>query len=219
MKSKIIILILLAAIVAGAFYILTTDNHAIEFKDGQILDKRSPDEKLFYDLSMMHALVNSIDITGSHAKISLAYQGDSQNLLKDYAAMNLVTIENAPWTETVTINFEKGPKLTTNAGDTLALYAGEIDAKQYVDTIISGTEKGATEKKAKPEPIVEKSNSLNSETSADCTDSRKAYQGYIDAYNKMTDLMAEGRGETQEAKDAYKSYKEKKACYEERINK
>jgi len=42
----------------------------------------------------------------------------------------------------------------------------------------------------------------------------KAYQDYIDAYNKYTDLVSEGKGDSPEAQIAYKGYKETKERYE-----
>jgi len=42
-----------------------------------------------------------------------------------------------------------------------------------------------------------------------------AYQEYIVAYNKLTDLMSEGKGDTPEAQQAYKEYKTAKERYEQ----
>ncbi|MFO8056445.1 MAG: hypothetical protein R6V10_04030 [bacterium] len=50
-------------------------------------------------------------------------------------------------------------------------------------------------------------------------DARKAYQEYISAYNRLTDLMSQGKGDTPEAKKAYQDYKKAKARYEKAINK
>ena len=41
-----------------------------------------------------------------------------------------------------------------------------------------------------------------------------AYQQYIEAYNKLTQLMSQGKGETPQAQAAYKDYAYKKAQYE-----
>jgi len=49
-------------------------------------------------------------------------------------------------------------------------------------------------------------------------DAGEAYQQYIAAYNKLTSLMAEGKGDTPEAQEAYEEYKAAKACYESRIS-
>lgn len=43
----------------------------------------------------------------------------------------------------------------------------------------------------------------------------KAYQEYIAAYNKLTDLMSQGLGDTPEARQAYAEYKEAKQKYEQ----
>jgi len=40
------------------------------------------------------------------------------------------------------------------------------------------------------------------------------YQKYIQAYNKLTDSMAKGKGHTPEAEQAYEEYKEAKGAYE-----
>ncbi len=48
-------------------------------------------------------------------------------------------------------------------------------------------------------------------TSKEATD---AYQDYIDAYNKLTELMSEGKGDTPEGQQAYREYKEAKEKYE-----
>lgn len=44
-----------------------------------------------------------------------------------------------------------------------------------------------------------------------------AYQQYIAAYNKLTDLMAKGKGHTPEAKLAYEEYKKAKRRYEQLV--
>ena len=43
----------------------------------------------------------------------------------------------------------------------------------------------------------------------------KAYQDYIEAYNKLTELMSAGKGDTPEAQQAYQEYKEAKEIYEQ----
>ncbi|MFH1588570.1 MAG: hypothetical protein ABIA76_04505 [Candidatus Diapherotrites archaeon] len=43
----------------------------------------------------------------------------------------------------------------------------------------------------------------------------EAYQKYIAAYNKLTELMAQGKGDTPEAQQAYQEYKEAKENYEQ----
>jgi hypothetical protein len=45
-------------------------------------------------------------------------------------------------------------------------------------------------------------------------DSRRLYQEYIAAYNRLTSLMSQGKGDTPEAQDAYKAYKAAKDRYE-----
>ncbi|MDP7422491.1 MAG: hypothetical protein QGH40_11470, partial [bacterium] len=42
----------------------------------------------------------------------------------------------------------------------------------------------------------------------------KAYQDYIASYNKLTDLMSRGKGDTPEARQAYSEYKTAKELYE-----
>jgi len=49
-------------------------------------------------------------------------------------------------------------------------------------------------------------------------ETRSAYEKYISAYNKLTSLMAEGKGNTPEAQAAYKAYKEAKDKYELFLN-
>ena len=55
-------------------------------------------------------------------------------------------------------------------------------------------------------------NDADSITSREATE---AYQDYIAAYNKLTDLMSRGLGDTPEAQQAYKEYKEAKQEYEQ----
>lgn len=45
-------------------------------------------------------------------------------------------------------------------------------------------------------------------------DSRTSYKVYIAAYNKLTSLMAQGKGDTPEAREAYQQYVEAKKAYE-----
>ncbi|GAB6143844.1 PKD domain-containing protein [Desulfocicer niacini] len=46
----------------------------------------------------------------------------------------------------------------------------------------------------------------------------KAYQQYIAAYNALTSLMAAGKGDTPQAQEAYKKYKDAKDLYETALN-
>jgi hypothetical protein len=48
-------------------------------------------------------------------------------------------------------------------------------------------------------------------------DPRTAYQQYIAAYNRLTHLMSEGKGDTPEAQEAYQAYKRAKELYEKLI--
>ncbi len=45
-------------------------------------------------------------------------------------------------------------------------------------------------------------------------DSNEAYQQYISAYNRLTELMSQGKGNTPEAQQAYQAYLETKKRYE-----
>lgn len=49
-------------------------------------------------------------------------------------------------------------------------------------------------------------------------EAQKAYQDYIASYNRLTDLMTAGKGDTPEAQDAYKEYKASKEKYESLTN-
>ena len=49
------------------------------------------------------------------------------------------------------------------------------------------------------------------------TDSKQAYQTYIAAYNKLTKLIADGRSDTPEAKQAYRDYAAAKKTYEDSL--
>ncbi len=48
-------------------------------------------------------------------------------------------------------------------------------------------------------------------------DTRKAYQEYIAAYNHLTDLMSQGKGDTEAAKRAHEAYVATKQRYEESL--
>ena len=48
---------------------------------------------------------------------------------------------------------------------------------------------------------------------------KEAYQRYIAAYNKMTSLMAEGKGDTPAGQAAYQDYVKQKKIYEATNNK
>jgi hypothetical protein len=43
----------------------------------------------------------------------------------------------------------------------------------------------------------------------------QAYADYVAAYNRLTDLMSRGQGDSPEAQQAYADYKAAKARYEE----
>ncbi|MBN1322427.1 MAG: DNRLRE domain-containing protein [Methanotrichaceae archaeon] len=49
-------------------------------------------------------------------------------------------------------------------------------------------------------------------------DAQEAYQQYMTAYNKLTSLMAEGKGGTPEGQQAYQEFAKAKTCYESRIS-
>ena len=48
---------------------------------------------------------------------------------------------------------------------------------------------------------------------------KEAHQRYIAAYNKMTSLMAEGKGDTPAGQAAYQDYVKQKKIYEATNNK
>lgn len=54
-------------------------------------------------------------------------------------------------------------------------------------------------------------------TTAHTADARRAYQGYIAAYNKMTSLMAKGQADSPAGKSAYAAYQKAKDKYEAAI--
>lgn len=51
------------------------------------------------------------------------------------------------------------------------------------------------------------------------TDAKKAYADYIAAYNRLTKLMSQGKGDTPEGRAAYKAYKAEKDRYEATLKK
>ncbi|MFH1317173.1 MAG: hypothetical protein ABII01_06640, partial [Candidatus Woesearchaeota archaeon] len=58
-------------------------------------------------------------------------------------------------------------------------------------------------------------NNINEENEITTETTTAAYQEYIEAYNKLTELMSEGKGDTPEAQQAYKEYKVAKERYEQ----
>jgi len=70
-----------------------------------------------------------------------------------------------------------------------------------------------TEKEQRSEDI-KKSVTEKEEKSVTARELTKAYQDYIDAYNKYNELASEGRGDSPEAHQAYKEYKKAKERYE-----
>lgn len=59
---------------------------------------------------------------------------------------------------------------------------------------------------------------IDADNEANKNDKNTIYQRYIAAYNKLTDLMARGDGETPAAQRAYKEYKKAKEAYEAILN-
>ena len=66
-------------------------------------------------------------------------------------------------------------------------------------------------------PQTQVSDSTDIDTEPPSTTSSKEYLDYIAAYNKLTSLMAAGKGDTPEAQEAYKNYKHYKEVYEASI--
>jgi hypothetical protein len=62
-------------------------------------------------------------------------------------------------------------------------------------------------------------NSGNGGSTASNSEIRAAYQAYIAAYNRLTQLMSQGKGDTPEAQRAYQDYKQAKERYERAIGK
>ena len=71
------------------------------------------------------------------------------------------------------------------------------------------------------ESVYQEPNVINEDTVDEPAppDADKAYQRYVEAYNKLTGLMAKGKGDTPEAQKAYEEYLEAKRAYEEALEK
>jgi len=77
---------------------------------------------------------------------------------------------------------------------------------------------GGQEAKDKNEVASKVENGVEDSTSPEpSAAAREAYEQYISAYNKLTELMAAGKGDTPEAQEAYKKYKHYKDLYEASI--
>jgi len=65
-----------------------------------------------------------------------------------------------------------------------------------------------------PSDHVTDTNVINTPTRQCADNAQEAYQQYLPAYNRLTKLMAQGKGDTPEAQTAYENYKFYKDCYE-----
>jgi hypothetical protein len=66
---------------------------------------------------------------------------------------------------------------------------------------------------------VQKGSAVSTDREDDHTPEPEESEAYTKAYNKLTKLMAEGKGDTPEAQDAYRKYKEAKDAYEKALKK
>lgn len=177
-------------------------------------DIRTPEFMIETDIAMFDVLVDDVRIIDSQAIIKLEYYGSQEDFADDFAGINFVAIQDVPWLETITINYVKPGicfNVKTTTDNVLKYYNDEISAESFMSNleIESCSTELATENNNDEEITSDSVGGL-----VCSTDEKQAYQEYITAYNKLTDLMSLGQGDTPAAQAAYEPYKFYKECYE-----
>jgi hypothetical protein len=101
-------------------------------------DIRTPGYKIKSDLNVFDVIVHSVKLSDSKASITLEYLGGEKGFWKDYLAMSLLILEDAPWVNSIEIIYlgdEENKKIEVNSDDILKYYSGEISADELVNSI------------------------------------------------------------------------------------
>ena len=168
-------------------------------------DIRSPEYAIQSELPVFNVLVENLKLTESDIELDLDYMGAENEFSDSVYAILLTVLENAGWVDDIILNFRLPDgilKVSTTAKSITDSLEGQELTFDSEFIIIKGNEESKD------------SGSISNE---DCTDSEKAYEEYIEAYNKLTDLMNKGKRDTPEAEEAYEEYKKAKDCYDQSV--
>jgi len=101
-------------------------------------DIRTPEYKIESDLNVFDVVIHSVKLSDSKASITLEYSGDEEGFWRDYLAMSLLILEDAPWIDTIEIIYlgdVENKKFVVDSDNILKYYSGEISADELVDSI------------------------------------------------------------------------------------
>lgn len=101
-------------------------------------DIRTPEYKIESDLNVFDVIIHSVKLDDNKASITLEYLGDEKGFWKDYLAMSLLILEDAPWVDTIEINYlgdEENKRFVVDSDNILKYYSGEINADDLVNSI------------------------------------------------------------------------------------
>ncbi|ASJ05304.1 hypothetical protein [Thermococcus barossii] len=112
-----------------------------DFENAEFEDIRTPEFRIETDLGLFDVVIHDVSVTNESATVSLEYLADRDGFWKDYFAMSLVVLEDAPWVGSVSITYltENGSvTMTMGAGDIVGIHAGEIEDPSAVIKIERG---------------------------------------------------------------------------------
>lgn len=112
------------------------------------------------------------------------------------------------------------PGVGTVIGGMVGAFVGGA-AANWIGENVFGRKKGGSNawlysgKSGSRQQDISKEKEVTENKDVTAREASKAYQDYIAAYNKLTDLMSRGLGDTPEAQQAYRDYKSAKENYEQ----
>lgn len=219
-------------IVAAPFDAIKLEGAAL-LEELEIEDIRTTAYKIESE-SYVLDLLAEVDSVGNTVRITVEpLQETAEEFITDLTALSFMVVQYSPESKYIEYTIRKDT-IELSTDDVLAYYNDEITINELYGSSFEKLEETDTndydnddysdgtydydsddyDSAAETQTVTEPTTTT---TSGDCTDSDKAYQEYIEAYNKLTSYMNAGEGDTPEAQAAYEDYKEKKDCYDQSV--
>ncbi|BEP30307.1 hypothetical protein [Helicovermis profundi] len=109
-----------------------------------IKDTRSTEKKLYDDLSVFDSYIDGIFVDKNEVKLNVEYVGKYEEIMNEYYAMTLISLEDAPWISNVTINYVDGSgnllmRISTRSKDIVDVINGDISKKDFLNNLDMAT--------------------------------------------------------------------------------
>ncbi len=181
--------------------------------DVEIQDIRNLDFKIESESWVFNMFVDVVHYDEDSIHIQIDPRQESvEDFVNELNTVSLIVVDAAPFADSI-VYYLDNQTITLSSDAVIDYHKGEISLEELYSS---------NHQADSGYPNTDDDENTNQDTDdydADPTPigSDDDYQEYIEAYNKLTDLMSQGKGDTPEAQEAYQEYKEKKQAYEDSI--